>query len=208
MASSYNRQINLYINGKQVSNDLKSIRTEMARLVNEQARMTIGSDEYIRHAQGIRQLRGMIAEHNRQISGISRSWSMARIGDAFNRYYSMIQAATVAIVGLVLGFKSLVKVFNDYEERVDNLSALTGLAGKSLQWLSDRAKELSVSMIAGGVRVKQSAQDIVDAFTKVGSARPELLKNKYALSSVTEESIILSLSLIHISEPRRLGMIS
>jgi len=80
MATSYNRQINLYINGTQVSNDLKSIRAEMARLVNEQARMTIGSDEYIRHAQGIRQLRGMIAEHNRQISGISRSWSMARIG--------------------------------------------------------------------------------------------------------------------------------
>jgi len=187
MATSYNRQINLYINGKQVSNDLKSIRSEMARLVNEQARMTIGSDEYIRHAQGIRQLRGMIAEHNRQISGISRSWSMARIGDAFNRYYSMIQAATVAVVGLVLGFKSLVKVFNDYEERLDNLSALTGLAGKRLQWLSERAKELSVSMIAGGVVVKQSAQDIVDAFTKVGSARPELLKNKYALSSATEE---------------------
>ena len=66
----------------------------------------------------------------------------------------MIQAATVAIVRLVLGFKSLVKVFNDFEERVDNLSALTGLAGKSLAWLSDRAKELSVSMIAGGVSVK------------------------------------------------------
>jgi len=58
MATSYNRQINLYINGKQVSNDLKSIRDEMARLGNEQARMTIGSDEYIRHTQGIRQLRG------------------------------------------------------------------------------------------------------------------------------------------------------
>jgi len=48
MATTYNRQINLYINGKQVSNDLRSIRAEMARLVNEQARMTIGSDEYIR----------------------------------------------------------------------------------------------------------------------------------------------------------------
>jgi len=70
MASSYNRQINLYINGKQVSNDLKSIRAEMARLVNEQARMTIGSDEYIRHAQGIRQLRGKIVEHNMQIFNV------------------------------------------------------------------------------------------------------------------------------------------
>jgi len=104
----------------------------------------------------------------------------------------MIQVATVAIVGLALDFKSLVKVFNDYKERVDILLALTGLAGKSLQWLSNRAKELSVPMLAGGAVVKQSAQEIVDAFTKVGAARPELLKNKQALSAVMEEAIILS----------------
>ena len=109
---------------------------------------------------------------------------MTRIGNEFNQYYSMIQVATAAIIGLALDFKSLVKVFNDYKERVDILLALTGLAGKSLQWLSNRAKELSVPMLAGGAVVKQSAQEIVDAFTKVGAARPELLKNKQALSAV------------------------
>ena len=38
----------------------------------------------------------------------------------------------------------------------------------------------------------QSAQEIIDAFTKTGSARPELLKNKEALVAVTQEAIILS----------------
>ncbi|HZK97335.1 MAG TPA: hypothetical protein VFC67_24245 [Prolixibacteraceae bacterium] len=70
MATSYNRQINLYINGTQVSNDLKSIRAEMARLVNEQARMTIGNDEYIRHVQSILHLLVMIAENKRQIFNV------------------------------------------------------------------------------------------------------------------------------------------
>ena len=192
MASSYNRRINLFINGQQVSNDVRSIRAEMQKLVNEQARMTLGSQEYIAHARRIRDLRTILAEHNQQIAAVSRSWSMASIGDAFNRYFSLITAVVASVTGLVLAFKTLVKTFNDYEERVDNLSALTGLAGSSLDWLSQKAKDLSTSTLEGGIRVTQGAQEIVDAFTKTGSARPELLKNKEALAQVTQEAIILS----------------
>ncbi len=51
---------------------------------------------------------------------------------------------------------------------------------------------MSTDILEGGIRVTQSAQEIVDAFTKTGSARPELLKNKEALVAVTKEAIILS----------------
>lgn len=115
-----------------------------------------------------------------------------KAADATNKYLGIIAAAGAAFTGVVLGFKQLVKSFNDYEERVDNLSALTGLAGESLDWLSQKAKDLSTSTLEGGIRVKQGAQEIIDAFTKTGSARPELLKNKEALSAVTEEAIILA----------------
>jgi len=192
MATSYNRRINLFINGQQVSNDVRSIRAEMTRLVNEQARMTLGSQEYIAHARRIRDLRTILAEHNQQIAAVSRSWSLSRMGDAFNRYFALVTAAVASITGLIMGFKALVKTFNDYEERVDNLSALTGLAGSSLDWLSQKAKDLSTATLEGGIRVTQGAQEIVDAFTKTGSARPELLKNKEALAEVTQEAIILS----------------
>jgi len=192
MATSYNRRINLFINGQQVSNDVRSIRAEMQKLVNEQARMTLGSQEYIAHARRIRDLRTILAEHNQQIAAVSRSWSMAGVGDAFNRYFAMVTAVVASITGLIMGFKALVKTFNDYEERVDNLSALTGLAGTSLDWLSQKAKDLSTATIEGGIRVTQGAQEIIDAFTKTGSARPELLKNKEALAQVTQEAIILS----------------
>jgi TP901 family phage tail tape measure protein len=192
MATSYDRRINLYLNGSQVSHDVKSIRAEMTLLVNQQARMTLGSQEYIAHARRIQGLRPILAAHNRQIAAIGQSWSMASIGTAFNNYQALAMGAIAAVTGFVLGFKALVSTFNDYEERVDNLSALTGLAGRNLDWLSQKAKDMSVSVLEGGIRVTQGAQDIVDAFTKVGSARPELLKNKEALASVTAESIILS----------------
>lgn len=192
MGTSYDRRINLYINGQEVANNIKSIRGEMTKLINEQARMTIGSQEYIAHASKIRQLKAIMTEHNEQINNISKSWSLKSLSDGLNRYFALITAGVASITGVVMGFKQLVKSFNDFEERIGNLSALTGLAGKSLDWLSQRAKELSVATLEGGVKVRQGAQDIVDAFTKVGSARPELLKDKEALSAVTENSIILA----------------
>ena len=46
----------------------------MAMLVNQQARMTIGSQEYINHTQRIQQLRGVLAQHNQQIATTTSMW--------------------------------------------------------------------------------------------------------------------------------------
>jgi TP901 family phage tail tape measure protein len=192
MAASYDRRINLFINGKEVSNDVKSIKAEMTKLVNEQARMTIGSKEYIAAASNIRQLKGILAEHNQQIAAVQKSWTFKGMADNLNKYFGLITAGIASITGVIMGFKELVKTFNDFEERVDNLSSLTGLAGEELAWLTQKAKELSTATLEGGVKVKQGAQDIIDAFTKVGSARPELLQDKEALAQVAQEAIILS----------------
>ena len=83
----------------------------------------------------------------------------------------MIQAGAAAVIMLVLGFKALVKIHNDFEERVSNLSALNGLSGRPLEWLSQQAKDLSTTTLDGSIRITQSAQDSVDPFTKMGSAR-------------------------------------
>jgi len=192
MASSYTRRINLYINGKEVTNDIASIRAEMNRLVNAQSRMEIGSREYIAQMQKIKSLKAILDQHRQDISNVEKGWTMQKLGDTFNRYQALAMGVIATVTGLVLAFRQIVGTFNDFEERLDNLSALTGLAGDDLQWLGEKAKDLSTSTLASGIRVTQSAQEIVDAFTKTGSARPELLKNKEALVAVTEEAIILS----------------
>ena len=57
MAKSSTRRVTIYINGKEVEASVKQIRAEMNKLVNEQNRMVIGSDEYISHAKKIKELR-------------------------------------------------------------------------------------------------------------------------------------------------------
>lgn len=87
--------------------------------------------------------------------------------------------------------KSL-QAYNNFEDGFQNLSALTGLTGDSLDYLKEKAKETSTATLEGGIRVRQGATAILDAYTMIGSQRPELLKNKEALHEVTTEAIILS----------------
>lgn len=101
-------------------------------------------------------------------------------------------AAIAGATAFVRKMNQAIEASDNFEERLDNLSALTGLEGIELEKLGETAKQTSVKITEGGVRIKQSADDIVDAYTRVGSQRPELLKNGEALASVTEDAIILS----------------
>jgi len=192
MAQSYTRRINLYINGKEVTNDVASIRAEMNKLINAQARMTIGSKEYLAQTAKIRSLKAILDQHRADLAGVERGWSMKKIGDVFNRYQALAMGVIATLTGLVFAVRGTVKAFMDFESRLANLSALTGLSGDNLKWLGDKAKEFSTTILDGGIRLTKNASEIVDAFTLMGSARPELLKDKEALAEVTKSALILA----------------
>jgi len=193
MAERYTRRINLYINDKEVRNDISSIRKEMLKLQNQQKRMIIGSKEYNRTTKKIAALRSVITKHNQQLRQTeTRLFSMSKAADKFNRYSMLAASAMGSVVGLIMGFRKASDAANVFEERLDSLSALTGMEGKELAWLGDTAKATSIEITESGIRIKQSAADILDAYKTVGSQRPELLRVKEDLHSVTKDAIILS----------------
>jgi TP901 family phage tail tape measure protein len=164
------------------------------KLSLEMKKMGQSDPGYNEKSQQMRLLRSRLNELNNEMRGVqiaSKGW-LYNLGESFNRYAMLVTTVVASLTGLVMAMRAAITAFNDFEERVDNLSSLTGLAGEELDWLSQRAKDLSKATLESGIRVKQSAIEIVDAFTKTGSARPELLKNKVALSKVTEEAIILA----------------
>lgn len=193
MPSNYTRRISLYINGKEVKNDIASIKAEMNKLIGQQARMTIGSKEYVSATKNIKQLKGILAEHSNQLKSAESGWSgLKKAADGFNRYFAMFTAGAASIAGLVMGLRKAVDTFNEFEKSLASLSAITGLTGNDLTWIGDKAKELSVTTTESGIRITQSATDIVEGFKLMGSARPELLANKEALAQVTEKALILA----------------
>lgn len=190
------RGVYLYIDGKEIKNDINSIDLEMKRLQRDIKEMTRGSEEYNRTMAKIKHLQGILKQHRQEIKGITTetkkaTLSVGKMVDWFNRFGGVILSVIGFLTGFTLALRAIRDERNKLEESQAGLKALTGLDDESITWLTAQAKTLSTTMTKEGLRVRQSAAEILDAFMLVGSAKPELLDNKEALKAVTEEAMRL-----------------
>ena len=195
------RGIVLYIDGKEVQNNAHAIQAEMRKLKKEIDGCTVGSDEYIQKTRQYRQLNTILQEHKANLKGIetqtkanaaaSQNWLQKGVA-MFNQYSVAILGFTAAFTGVAMKISEFRKKNMEKESSQANLKALTGLDDSSIEWLTKQAEKLSTSMDESGLRVKKSAQEILEAYTMVGSKKPELLQDKEALNAVTIEAMRLA----------------
>lgn len=190
------RGVYLYLDGKEIKNDINSIDLEIKRLQRDIKDMTRGSEEYNRTMAKIQNLQGILKQHRQEIKGITTETKKATISvgsmvDWFNRFGGVILSVVGFLTGFTLALRAIRDERNKLEESQAGLKALTGLDDESIAWLTEQAKTLSITMTKEGLRVRQSAAEILDAFMLVGSAKPELLGDKEALKQVTEEAMRL-----------------
>ena len=190
------RGVYLYIDGKEIKNDINSIDLEMKRLQRDIKEMTRGSEEYNRTMAKIQHLQGILKQHRQEIKGITTETKKATVSigsmvDWFNRFGGVILSVIGFLTGFTLALRAIRDERNKLEESQAGLKALTGLDDDSIAWLTGQAKTLSTTMTKEGLRVRQSAAEILDALMLVGSAKPELLGDKEALKAVTEEAMRL-----------------
>ena len=196
MATSYTRRINLYINGKQVSADIVSIRKEMSKLVNEQARMTIGSKEYVKHTAKIKSLKTIIDQHNQDLSTTHKKWNtFQKMADAANRYFAVITAGIAAVAGAVMTVKQTVEAYAEYDDKLVDVMKTTDLTKMETQALNEEIRKiktrtaqielLELARVAGklGIRGKEDILGFVNATDKIKVALAE------DLGGDTEESV-------------------
>lgn len=195
------RGIVLYLDGKEVQNNAHAIQAEMRKLKKEIDGCTVGSDEYIQKTKQYRTLNGILQEHKANLKSIetqtrtnaaaSQNWLQKGVA-MFNQYSVAILGFTAAFTGVAMKISEFRKKNMEKESSQANLKALTGLDDSSIEWLTKQAEKLSTSMDESGLRVKKSAQEILEAYTMVGSKKPELLQDKEALNAVTIEAMRLA----------------
>ena len=195
------RGIVLYIDGKEVQNNARSIQAEMRKLKKEIDGCTVGSEEYIQKTKQYRALNGILQEHKAQLKNIetqtkanaaaSQNWLQKGVA-MFNQYSVAILGFTAAFTGVAMKISEFRKKNMEKESSQANLKALTGLDDSSIEWLTKQAEKLSTTMDESGLRVKKSAKEILEAYTMVGSKKPELLQDKEALNAVTIEAMRLA----------------
>ena len=195
-SKSEKRGIYLYIDGKEIVNDVNHIEKECRQLTHQLKTMTLGSEEYNRTMAKIQHLQGILKQHRQEIKGITAETKKATVSvgsmvDWFNRFGGVILSVIGFLTGFTLALRAIRDERNKLEESQAGLKSLTGLDDENIAWLTEQAKTLSTTMTKEGLRVRQSAAEILDAFMLVGSAKPELLGDKEALKAVTEEAMRL-----------------
>ncbi|MFA6400870.1 MAG: phage tail tape measure protein [Salinivirgaceae bacterium] len=168
-------------------NQLKKAYETQAKAVRN---LSKDHKDYRQEVEKLKTLKGAMTGFNSELT--QQQGIFKKLAGGFNNYFGLITAMAASFTGVVFGAKKMVDSFNEFESKVSELSAITGLAGNDLKWLSDQAKELSTSTLEGGIKITKSATDIVDAYKLMGSARPELLKNKEDLNEVTKQALILA----------------
>lgn len=168
-------------------NDINRAIRQMTRQMNALPR---GTAEWKRYRTEIERCRAELRNLNtegRQAEG----W-LSRANGAFNKWGAGITAAIAAVTGLTLTINKMRDIAKEKEDAQAQLQALTGLDDDSIAWLTEQAEQLSTSMTEGGLRIRQSATEILQAYQLVGGAKPELLENKEALNQVTVETMRLA----------------
>jgi hypothetical protein len=99
---TYDRHINIWINGKEVKNDISSIKKEMLNLTNELGRTTRGTQEYNDKVAELKKVKGILKEHQESIAGTSSAWN--KIKSAAN---SGIGIITAGVGGILTAYNSI-----------------------------------------------------------------------------------------------------
>jgi len=174
--------------GKAMHAQIEQTRKDLKRLMEDTARTK-------------KELADMQEEASKKVSGGKGGFSMNQLGGGMLDKLGMGQlknlgggvgkaagalAGPVAVVG-VLGkaYWEAAKAYAPFESSLSNLQAITGVSSKELENFKTKIKET-------GIETSKAFTEVTDAYTKVGSAMPELLKDADALDAVTRAAITLS----------------
>ncbi len=137
MAKNINRKVTIYINGKEVENTIDSVRKEVRKLRAEQAKCTIGSEEYIEKTKEIRQLDKIITTHNRDLGRVDSWWDciIRKMGD-FGNTLSGLSVVGDMYSGVVDSFRSLAEDAAQLDDTYADVMKTTGLTKDSVESLN------------------------------------------------------------------------
>lgn len=153
MAKTETRRINIWINGKEVQNNIKDITASYRKLINEQALMTVGSKDYMSHAAKIKQLKGAIDEHKRQIGSIATAWQKAKdtiVATGFGVLGgNMLTALTTQVGGF---FNNMITGASKMSDQMADIRKTTGMSMEQVEALSSELSKIDTRTSTSDLR--------------------------------------------------------
>ena len=143
MAKNINRKVTIYINGKEVSNTIQSLRSELIKLENQQKRATIGSEEYIRVTSQIKEIRNILRDETDNVNNLGKAWkSTVETAAEYSNIIMGVQSA-FEMIDLGIGkLKDLAKDAAKLDDIYADVQKTTGLTHAEVEKLNEAFKKM------------------------------------------------------------------
>ncbi len=143
MAKTLSRKVTIYIDGKPAEASLKDIRSQIQILEREQAKLPIGTQEYIEKSMELRRLKGVILDQKVAINGLETSWKsasekLASYSNILMGIQSLFQMADAGIGKL----KDLVADAAELDDAYADVMKTTGLTRDQVLQLNESFKKM------------------------------------------------------------------
>ncbi len=178
MAKETTKRVNIWINGKEVENNVKSIRSAMTQLTNQLNKMEIGSAEYIETSKKLRELKGIYDEHCKSLRLTNNEYHVLSSNLKENILVTggaaaVIQTASKAVQSFVAATQEYVQAYATLDDAMSAVQKTTGMTREEVEALHNSLKNidtrtsteelLKIAEIGGRLGL---AKEDIEAFTK------------------------------------------
>ena len=132
----------MYVNGKQVGNDINSIRNAYRNVAREVNKLDRNSEEYRAGVKKMRGLKGELARHQQALKGVQTRWQ--KLGAAA-RKYSPIAVGAVIGTAIVSAFRNGMQTITEFQDANAKLNAVLGVTKEETKELRDQQIKLGSS---------------------------------------------------------------
>jgi TP901 family phage tail tape measure protein len=180
MAATRTRKINIYVNGVEVQNNIRAIGKAIRDLENRTRLLDRTSMEYVNNMKKIRELKGIIYEHNQALNVTNHNlFTLKGLANAFNKYWPVIMGTIGSIAGLVFSVKAVTDEFAQFDDKLTDIMKTTGLTREEVVALdadlqkintrTARTELLDLAYVAGklGITSRQEILEFVRASDKI-----------------------------------------
>jgi len=173
------RQVNIFINGREVANQIKSITSEKRKVVNELKKMEIGSEAYKNKLKELAQLNGILNKHRDSVRGVESTWT--KLKGSIGKY--------AAVAGIALGAREIINYGTELFKLGTEMEVLTKKAetvfGNALPQVDAAAQKNAASI---GLTVSQ----YTDAAAAIGDLLIPMGFQRQEAASISTELVDLS----------------
>ena len=207
MGKEVNKRVNVFINGEEVENNIKSIRAAMAQLTNQLNKMTIGSDEYNKTSEDLKKLKKIYDDHVKslkstreeveKLSNVNKDSAIV-----YGAIGSAISGASVVLQKFVSATQEYVEAFATIDDAMSGVMKTTGMTREEVEALNENLKNidtrtsqeelLTIAQIGGRMGL---AKDQILDFTKAVDLANVALGDSFSGGAEEISSVLGKISL-------------